>query len=67
MNSKQKGSSDKVITEIIYSLKLSTPLKEANRSLFAIISRNKWKNPENKIIYFVRLEFKLCRNENSNP
>lgn len=41
MNSKQKGSSDKVITEIIYSLKLSTPLKEANRSLFAIISRNK--------------------------
>ena len=66
MNSKMEKSSEKS-NAIIYSQKLSLPLKDDSRSLFANVTRSKWIAPDENIIFFVRFELKLSRGVNLNP
>lgn len=61
-----KESLNKTETKILFSNKLSLPIKDEN-SLFANVTRTKWKAPDGKIVYFVRLELKLFRGQNPNP
>ena len=62
-----KENSSKTETNILFSNKLSLPLKQNENSLFANVTRTKWKAPDGKVVYFVRLELKLFRGQNLNP
>jgi hypothetical protein len=54
-------------SETIISYKLSYPLRDENRSLFANVTKNPWITPEGGIYNFIRLELKLNRGKNTNP
>jgi len=62
-----KSMSEKTISKTIFSNKLSAPLKDDMKSVFANVVRTQWEAPDGNIVYFVRLEFKLFRGENATP
>jgi hypothetical protein len=67
MNSKLKSQNSTTESQTVFSVKLSSALKDDWNSAFANVTRTKWLAPDQKVVHFVRLDLKLFRGEGVKP
>lgn len=60
-------NTEKFVNNSVFVNKLSSSLKDDERSIFANVNRNQWISRDGNVVHFVRLEFKLFKGENSKP
>ena len=60
-------SKGKFPSEVFFTLRLSGDMRRDDRAIFADISRTEWKSYDGNIVYFIRLELRLNRGQDSKP